>query len=302
MTRIKRSNSRSKGITLIELLVGIGILIILAAMSALAFRYFQRESDLNNSTKEIIAFLRLAQNKTLASEGASQYGVFFNTLTTPHEYILFKGSDYTLRDTSFDEIHKLPKTIEIYEIDLQGGSEVVFDRLTGTTSQSGSVSLRLISEPSRIRTIYIEGSGQVGLTSPSIPSDADRVKDSRHVHFDLGWSIKDAITLKFDFVSAGQIKTINMADYFNVGETEFDWEGTFSVGGVDQVFHIHTHSLDAFNTLLCIHRDRNNGKTDQEVVIYIVDAGVDKEIAHYLADPADTVNEGPIYGGTKEIQ
>ena len=115
------------------------------------------------------------------------------------------------------------------------------------------------------------------------------------------WECKEA-NIKFDFVAVGEIETVAMADYFNADKTEFDWQGTFSfVAGVDQVLRVHTHSLDAFNTLLCIHRNRNYGQNDQEVIIYIIDGGMEKEIAHYLADEDDTVIEG-FFGGVKEIQ
>ena len=90
-----------------------------------------------------------------------------------------------------------------------------------------------------------------------------------------------------------------MAAYFDAGKTEFNWSGTFTVDGIDQPLQIHTHSLGAANTLLCIHRNRNQGKNNQEVFIYIVDGGVEKEVAHYSSN--GTVTEGA-YGGTKEIQ
>ncbi|MBZ9572044.1 hypothetical protein KJA15_01745 [Patescibacteria group bacterium] len=279
------------GVTLVELLVIIGIIIILTLIATPSLRFFQRESDLNNSTEEIINTLRLAQNKTLASEEASQYGVYFDNTTSSHQYTLFKGTDFASRDSSFDEIHKLPKTVEIYEINLGGENEVVFIRVTGETGQSGNISLRLKTDITKAKAIYIESSGQVGLTASSVPPNG-RIRDSRHVHFDLGWSIQNSTNLKFYFPNAPQTEIIGMADYFNADKTEFDWEGIFSVGGNDQVFQVHTHSLDAFNTLLCIHRDRNNGKNNQEVIIYIVDGGIDKDITHYLADIADNVEKG----------
>ncbi|HDZ54299.1 MAG TPA: hypothetical protein ENI19_02025 [Candidatus Nealsonbacteria bacterium] len=289
-----------KSFTLIEVLVIIGIMVILMVLALPAYRSFQNELDLNNSTEEIINTLRIAQNKTLASEGASQYGVYFDQTTSPHQYTLFKGNDYASRNSSFDKIHKLPKSVEISDISLNGGeSEIIFDRISGTTSQFGSLIIRLKDNPTKTKTVYIENSGQVGLTSPSTPSDAARIKDSRHVHFDLGWSIQSATLLKFYFPDIPQTEQVDMADYFNADKTEFDWAGIFIVDGIDQTFQVHTHSLDTFN--LCIHRDRNQGRTNQEVIIYIVEGGVDKEIAHYLADVNDSVTEGP-YGGTKEIQ
>jgi len=295
-----------KSFTLIELLVIIGTMIILMALATPAFRIFQKESDLNDSAEEIINILRLAQNKTLASERASQWGIYFDDTTTPHQYTLFKGNNYAARDSNFDEVHKLPKTIEIYEINL-GGKEVVFNRVSGETNQSGNIKIRLISDISKTKIIYVENSGQIGLTSPNIPSDTSRLKDSRHLHFDLGWSIQNATYLKFQFLSPepDQIETINMANYFNADKTKFDWENEespFLVNGVNQVFRVHTHSLNPFNTLLCIHRDRNSGKNTEEVIIYIVDGGIDKDIVHYLADANDTSQKGSYVFNSMERQ
>ena len=157
--------SKKNSFTLIELLVIIGTMIVLMALAAPAFRRFQKESELTNSAEEIINTLRLAQNKTLASEGASQWGVYFSTSTSPQQYVLFQGTDYDSRVVSSDEIHKLPKSIEIYEINFEDNSSIVFERISGKVSASikQSISLRLKTDPSKTRTIYIENSGQVGL-------------------------------------------------------------------------------------------------------------------------------------------
>jgi len=290
-----------RSFTLVEILVVIAIAIILMALAIPSYRFFQREVGLNNSVEEIIKNLRVAQNKTLVSEGASQYGVYFDQVADPHQYTLFKGVSYNLRDSSFDEVYKLPISIEIYEINLVGGgSEIVFNRIIGDTSQAGNLILRLINEPSKVKTIYIENSGQVGLSVPVIPSD-DRVKDARHVHFDLGWSIQNANILKFSYPDIPQTEQVDMASYFNFDKTEFNWQGAFTIGGTGQSYQIHTHSLGTFNTVLCIHRNRNQGENNQKVIIYIVDGGSDKEIASYLANDDDTVNVGAS-GGAKEIQ
>ncbi|MDI6891342.1 MAG: hypothetical protein QMC83_10480, partial [Thermodesulfovibrionales bacterium] len=125
ISNFKFQISNCRSFILIELLVIIGILLILVAIAIPNFRFFQKESDLANSAEEIINTLRLAQNKTLASEGASQWGVYFDNTTSPHQYTLFKGINYTSRDVNFDEVHKLPGSVEISEINLGGGSEVV---------------------------------------------------------------------------------------------------------------------------------------------------------------------------------
>lgn len=287
----KQISNGVKSFTLIEILIVIGILALLIAMAFPAFRSFQAESDLNDSVNGTINALRLAQSKTLASEEASQWGIYFSTSTAFHQYTLFQGASYASRVISSDEVYDFPGSVEVYNINLGGEPEVVFDRLIGSTNQFGDISLRLKTDPTKKQTIYIENSGQVGLIAPSVPSDTERIKDSRHVHFDLGWSIQNATTVKFSF--PGQTEEVDVTDYFNAGKTAFDWEGTFVIGGVDQTFRVHTHSLDAFNTSLCIHRDRNEEKNDQEVLISIIlDTGAEKEIARYLADTDDTVIKG----------
>jgi len=158
--------NRPDGFTTVELLIIVVIIIILTGISATTFRFFGAQSALNNSTEEIINTLKIAQSKTLASEGASQWGVYFSASTDPNQYTLFKGSSYAARTTSSDESHELPKTVEIYEIDLWSGNEVVFERITGfasSTAVSGKISLRLKNDASSTRIIYINHSGQVGL-------------------------------------------------------------------------------------------------------------------------------------------
>jgi len=298
---------KEQGLSLIELLAVISILLIILGITVQSLRYFQGEGALSDSSEKIINILRLAQSRALASEGASQYGVYFDNTTDPHLYTLFKLFDSVsyndpLRNTSSDEVYQISKSVEIDEIALiGGGQEVVFSRLTGETANSGKVSLMLKSDNSKTRTIGIQSSGKITLGEETPPDDSGRTKDSRHVHFALGWSIQNATTLKFYFPSIPQTETVDMTSYFDAGKTEFDWEETFSIGLVNQTFRIHTHSLDILDTLLCIHRDRNNEENNQEVIIYIVDSGIDKDIAHYLADSNDTVNLGA-FGESKEVQ
>lgn len=244
------------GATFIELLVVISVLIILIAMSGQVFVFFQKGSTLNNTTQEIISILRLAQNKTLASEKADQYGVYFNTSIDPHEYIIFKGSDFTSRDISFDKIYTIPKALEIYNINLASGNEVVFDRLTGITNQPGDISIRIKDDLTKSRTIYVEGSGQVGLNFPSVPSNS-RIEDSRHVHFDYSRNI-DTLTesLNLTFRDNGSSYNYSIVIADNLKDGQIYWQGTIDAGGEEQELIIHTHRLNSPDTQFCIHRDR----------------------------------------------
>jgi len=281
------------GFTIIELLIVIAIIAILIVISAFAFPFFQKESDLVNSTEEIINTLRLAQNKTLASEAASKYGVHFEN----SKIVLFKGASYNPLAPD-NETHNLSSKVEIYEVDLTGGgSEVIFERIVGATNQPGKISLRLKDDLTKTKTITIQSSGRIILGEELAPSDSNRVKDSRHTHFTYGTNAQGAVTLHLIFPDyPGDNHNINFQNYLDAGKTEFFWEGTIPVGPVGnktgQKLKIHTHSLSAFSAQFCVHRDRRfNDKAlqitldDQNLINYTADGTSAKGSSVYVSEP-----------------
>ena len=254
-----RINQKNSGFTLVELLTILGILIVITATAVPAYRRFQKETDLTNSVEEIMNVLKVAQSKTLASEEDSQWGIYFSTITTPHKYTLFKGTDYASRDVSSDKVYSIPSLVEIYEIDLAGANqEIVFDRLTGMTEQYGQISLKLRENVLETKTIIIENSGQI-FHEQAIFDDQNRIKDSRHVHLDYSRSINvftETLILTFTYNSFSVIENIDISN--NMRDNQIDWEGEIEVDGKTQKLKIHTHKLNdaMLGTQFCIHRDR----------------------------------------------
>ena len=258
MFKVKYNN----GFTLIEILLVIAVFIILLTISVVALRPFQKQSDLQSSSQEIISALKRAQNRTLASENESTFGVFFDT---SGQYILFKGAVYGA-DPLADEVSRLPDSVEFSVVDLGGGDEIVFDRLDGTTSQPGSITVRLKSSPSQIQVIYIDVLGIIETTSVTAPSDSARIKDSRHVHVDykkIGGIDTATESVILDFDSGVHLEVIPIAS--NLSGGQFSWEGEIDVAGEIQNIKIHTLTLNSGGgldeTKFSIHRDlRFNSK------------------------------------------
>ena len=286
----RNNNFSQKGFTLIELLVVLAIIAVLITIALANFGTFGRQVDLDTTTQRVLSTLRLARNQTLASEGESQYGVHFEQA----KYVLFKGDDYA---TSTDKKEYLLTSTEIYQINLTGGgSDVVFERVRGNTNSSGNIKVRLISEQTRSQTVLVNASGQVSLET-SISPTGTRITDTRHLHFDLGWSIQSATTLRLIFSDPPNPNVQNdiaMSSYFTGSPpTAFDWSGTVPVNGSDQVLRVHTHLLDATDTTLSVHRDRRyNNKALQ---IIIIDGGINKDIVSYTDVGDATVGS---YGGS----
>lgn len=290
MCGILRARRLQGGLTMIEVMVTIVLMSGLLLISLTALQGLRRNADIDTTTQHIVATLQLARNKTLASQNESSYGVHFES----DQYVLFTGTTYDSAATD-NEVHELTPQLEINDISVTGGSDVVFDRVYGTTSNDGTVTIRVAAEPTKTKTISILPSGQTGLTGTVSPTDT-RITDTRHLHFDLGWSIQGATTLTLVFSDPPNPDVqvdVTMSSYFNGGQTEFDWEEIIDVNGSNQTLRVHTHTLDAANTLLSVHRD---GRYNDKAVTISIDA---QDIVSYDAGGTATVGT---FGGTMEEQ
>jgi len=281
-----------KGFTIVEIIFIVGIFSLLLGLSIPAFQSFQKQADMNSSAEKIIAALRLAQNKTLASEGSSQWGVFFDSSAVPDQCVLFKGSSYSSRDASFDEIYKLSNSVSFDSINLGGGDETIFSKVTGYVNHSGSIIFG--STSGSIKTVYIENSGRVGVDSSSF-SDTDRTKDSRHVHFDYSRTVTTStenIALTFYYNGSSVTETIPIVS--NMKSGQIYWEGEVNVNGSIQKIKIHTHRLNNFGTQFCIHRDKRyndkalsvsvSGDGSGNLIQYGVDGQITNGVSIYVSD------------------
>jgi len=250
-------NIKKTGYTLIELLIVLGIFIVIGAIYVQVFQSFQKKTDIDSDAQKIFSVLELAKTKTLSSEQGSQYGVYFDNSIDPNQCVIFKGENYAQREPSFDEIYFLLDKNEIYQIDLGGTSEVVFERLIGSAAQAGSISLRLKSDHNQAKTIYLSNSGAISFSAFPVVSDENRLKDSRHIHFDYGRLIDQAteiITLTFAYDSSTVTQDIVIAD--NLYGGQIYWQGEINVAGETQKIEIQTLRLNSLDTQFCVHRDR----------------------------------------------
>ncbi|MDO8558507.1 MAG: prepilin-type N-terminal cleavage/methylation domain-containing protein [bacterium] len=285
--------STKNGFVLIELLLVVSIIALITVFVFNTLTTFRQQSDIDSVGEGILGALRLARSKTISSENASSYGVHFESAT----YTLFMGRTYT-SGSSLNEDHALPSQVEIFNIALSTSTQaVVFDRLTGHTSTIGTISIRPQGSVVTARTIQIDSSGDVSVAASSISALNTRITDTRHLHFDLGWSIQNATTLRLRFYDSPNpdvVTDVTMTP--TPPRTSFSWEGDTDVYGQNQHVKVSAHSLDISNTLLSIqrHKDQNT----KAVKVSIID-GVEKDVVSYAASGTSTVE---IYGGVMSVQ
>lgn len=150
--------SKNKGITLIEVLIIIAIITIILSIVNISLTSFHNEQVLKNTTIDMVSLINKAKQNTLSSLDSTNYGVHFDT----DKAVLFTGATYssgasTNQISLFDSKVRIPSS---GGLNIGGGSNVVFERLTGDTI-GGTITLQLTSDASKQKIITISKTGLV---------------------------------------------------------------------------------------------------------------------------------------------
>jgi len=157
MLNIKSQKNGYRGFTLMEVLVGIAILLFLSVIAMSVFSNLRNTQSLNGSVEQIITVIEEARVKTLSSSKSLQYGVRFGS----DKIVLFEGGVF-IEGAINNQETLFPDSVEIYAVLLnEGGSDVIFRKLTGETDQFGTISVRSKKNQSVSKDIKIKSTGVI---------------------------------------------------------------------------------------------------------------------------------------------
>ena len=288
-----QEENNKNGFTLIEMLLVIGLVLVIFGITISVGRDFSSNIDLENTAKGISSKIKLAKSQSISALNGTHYSV----RVEPSKIVIFEGSAYTAGLLTNSE-YIFSDKIEIFAHSLGGGDDIVFSRLTGLTNNSGTISLRVINDPSNWKQIFINSDGQISLGAFQTSVDSP-IQNARHVHFDLGWKIEDSTQLTLQWVDAVDVQiaiiNIDIASYFDVANDIFDWTGIIPVDGVNQEIRIHSW-LDG-HTVLCVTREQ----TETQKLKIFTGPGV-KNIATYIKNGGGATVQKGFDVGTMSIQ
>ena len=150
-----RKQKSCSGFSLIEMIVAIAIGAVLVAAVVVSFSSFRNSKIVDISADQILSVINEARVKAVSSEDYSRFGVRFEA----NRVALFKGEIFIEPNPSNIET-PLSSLVEISNISLNGGgSDIVFQKLTGKTSGYGSLRVRLKSDNNKYKTISVKSTG-----------------------------------------------------------------------------------------------------------------------------------------------
>jgi len=137
-----------KGFSMIEIALIVVIFGAIIALGAPVFADFKIKNDLDVAKVNVVSSLRRAQSLSQVMKYDSSWGVHVTT----GEAIIFQGDSYETRVIDNDE------SLEILSsFSLSGLDEVVFHKLTGNTSTTGSIVISSNRNESKTITINEQG-------------------------------------------------------------------------------------------------------------------------------------------------
>jgi type II secretory pathway pseudopilin PulG len=148
-----------KGITLLEIIFVIGIIGVIAVAVLGPLSQFRARKTLDASVEVVLAAFSRAHLDTISSLSDQQYGAHLDA----DQVVYFIGPTYSALEVT-NVPYKLSPVIEIGNISLSGGgNDILFQRLTGGTSQSGTFEVRLKSDVTRKVVVTVNGTGAISL-------------------------------------------------------------------------------------------------------------------------------------------
>jgi len=129
---------RSRGVTLIELLLVIAIIALLGATTIPVGSGFLIRNNFHNSTNELISSLRIAQINSLSGKENRQWGVEISSSAIKM---------YAVGDTAFDQTYDIPGGVSITT------DTIIFDQLTGNSDATANLTVSNSGGDSRSITV-----------------------------------------------------------------------------------------------------------------------------------------------------
>lgn len=138
-----------KGFTLIEILLVLGLVSGLAALTMPIGLTFYRNQIVDENGRDIAAAIHRARSQAMSQKNDAPFGVAL----FPGSYVLFEGPSYASRNAANDEIFPLPGGLS-----LSGLTEIVYSKPGGTTTASGIIT---VSSASTNTTITVNQQGMI---------------------------------------------------------------------------------------------------------------------------------------------
>lgn len=148
------------GFSMLEILIAVAIVILISTGLMYRMSVGRTEKELTAAADAVLFTLEEARANAFAGKYGLAHGVHF----TSGDYTSFSGTSYSAGGAG-NVIHTVPATITI-DANLSGGAtDIVFSRVRGTASATGTITIADADDPARERVVTVGAQGDVSITN-----------------------------------------------------------------------------------------------------------------------------------------
>lgn len=149
--------SNQSGFTLLEILLVVGILVVLAAISRDFYGSFVSGAQLDANAKTIIYDLRNTRDKAMNGQDARRWGVHFVNGASDYYETFSTPTDYSDGSKTIGVTTYLSSGVS-FSYPAEGvNSDIIFEKISGTASATSII----ISGQQNLKTISISSQGLI---------------------------------------------------------------------------------------------------------------------------------------------
>lgn len=174
----------NRGFSLLELMLVMAILAILSSGVAVWFFGYQRQAEVDSSSKMIVDTLRDAQSRSTSGKDFKPWGVCFDSID--NKFVLFRNDcnsnglmdngeagidcggggcfdcDLKCNGVAVKEENFLSSFVKIGNISLfGGGNKIIFNNLSGNTAQYGIIRIEQTNNSAEFKDIIVTSLGKI---------------------------------------------------------------------------------------------------------------------------------------------
>ncbi|TSC92428.1 MAG: hypothetical protein CEN89_710 [Candidatus Berkelbacteria bacterium Licking1014_7] len=224
--------NNNRGFSLVEILLSVALLLAVVGLGIYANNKMLSEVELEAAANMVKQALQSAQISSQSLREDSVWGMEIGQGVDTGKVYVFKGDNFSARDTSKDEIMYFSNLIIP-----SGDAEVIFNKLSGTASSAKKI---ILQKGCLYRTIDVSSGGEISVSKTNVASSGSQQDGSATLTSQADWQAGTS-TSGIDLTSSpGDVK-------LSTAETKIT-DGTWT-NGSGNVDYAHDGNTNTSTTL-----------------------------------------------------
>lgn len=149
----------ARGVSAIEIIIVLAILILLSGIGSYAFVSAQKRHQLNGATDSVVSELERAKANAMAGKNGRNFGVKFNATSM----VSFSGDSYDAGDPG-NVILPVASGFTLSNDIPNADGSILFSRLYGIPQAAGTITVTRSGDSSRTQSVSVGSQGEITVT------------------------------------------------------------------------------------------------------------------------------------------